>query len=479
MLPDPVAKAPRRRREVELGTSEPWPQSVRQVAYHGFAGRFVETVEPHSEADPVALLSQLLVAFGNVIGRGPHFIAEADRHSMNLFLGLVGATSKGRKGSSWGHVRHLFAGVDPIWATDHQGSGLVSGEGIIWAVRDSSPAVPEGATPSRKSSSGQHADPGIADKRLLIFGAELSSVLKVMDRSGNTLSTTIRDAWDGRDLRILAKNSPTKATAPHISIVGHITVSELRTDLHGTELTNGFANRYLWPLVKRSKALPDGGNLRDDELESLASMLRGIVLRARAVGRMERQEAAAELWRAVYPELSEGKPGIVGAVTSRAEAQVMRLACIYALLDGSASVRLDHLHAALALWDYFEDSCRFIWGVDPVNRAAARILDRLTQAPEGVLRSELYALFSRHVGAREVDVALNEIEASGQAVRASLPGRGRPGERWFARSRAPGNESAKEANGVPAPTSPALLSLPSPRPQTAPGDANGKESIDA
>ncbi len=68
-------------------------------------GRIVSAIEPHSEADPVAILLQLLVAFGNAIGRTAYFIAEADRHYCNLFIGAVGATSKGRKRSSWPQAR--------------------------------------------------------------------------------------------------------------------------------------------------------------------------------------------------------------------------------------------------------------------------------------------------------------------------------------------------------------------------------------
>jgi hypothetical protein len=61
------------------------------------AGEIVHTIEPHSESDPAALLLQLLVAFGSVVGRGPHFKAESDRHGLNLFTVLVGETSKARK----------------------------------------------------------------------------------------------------------------------------------------------------------------------------------------------------------------------------------------------------------------------------------------------------------------------------------------------------------------------------------------------
>jgi len=37
----------------------------------------VKRVLPHTEADPVALLIQFLIAYGNVIGRDPHAIAAA------------------------------------------------------------------------------------------------------------------------------------------------------------------------------------------------------------------------------------------------------------------------------------------------------------------------------------------------------------------------------------------------------------------
>ena len=75
-----------------------WPNPLGPSAMQGLAGEFVDIVGPHSEADPAALLFQFLVGFGNVAGRGPHFVAEADHHGTNLFTILVGQTSKGRKG---------------------------------------------------------------------------------------------------------------------------------------------------------------------------------------------------------------------------------------------------------------------------------------------------------------------------------------------------------------------------------------------
>ncbi len=82
-----------------------WPAPLEDDALHGPAGKFVRAVEPHSEADMAALLGQFLVAFGSAVGSRPHFMAEADRHGVNLNAVFVGETAKGRKGTAWGHVR--------------------------------------------------------------------------------------------------------------------------------------------------------------------------------------------------------------------------------------------------------------------------------------------------------------------------------------------------------------------------------------
>ena len=94
-----------------------WPDPLEEEAYYGLAGEVVRTIEPHSEADPAALLVQFLVAFGNAVGRGPHFQVEADKHATNIFALVVGETSKARKGTSLGHILRLFNLADPEWVT--------------------------------------------------------------------------------------------------------------------------------------------------------------------------------------------------------------------------------------------------------------------------------------------------------------------------------------------------------------------------
>ena len=69
-----------------------------QAAYHGLPGAIVAKIAPHTEADPVAILAQLLVCCGALIGRGAYFQVEATRHHPNEFVVLVGDSAQGPQG---------------------------------------------------------------------------------------------------------------------------------------------------------------------------------------------------------------------------------------------------------------------------------------------------------------------------------------------------------------------------------------------
>jgi hypothetical protein len=386
--------------------------TLNDAAMYGLAGKVVNTILPHSEADRVALLLHLLAGYGSVIGRFAYCQVESTRHYSNIFFGCVGETAKGRKGTAWNRVRDVLARIDDTWAQERVQSGLSSGEGLIAAVAD-------------------HHDTA-TDRRLFVLQAELASTLKVMAREGNTLSPLIREAWDSGSLRTLVKSDPLHVQDAHISIVGHITRDELRRHLSATESANGFANRFLWALCARSKCLPEGGSLNERDLDSLAELLQPAVAFGRTAGLLKRDDAARELWAEVYPELSDGKPGLVGAVTSRAEAQVLRLSMLYALLERSGLIRLPHLVAALALWDYCEKSARWIFGDALGDPVADTILSGLRRAGEtGLTRSQISALFGRHRTATEIELALRLLREKGPVHSGSAETDGRSAEVWF------------------------------------------------
>lgn len=409
----PIAAAPSVASGAYVARRDGWPV-LSKTALYRLAGDVVRAIEPHSEADPAALLIQFLAAAANMIGPGLHCKVEATRHPLILYPVLTGETSKGRKGTSWGHIFTLCAAVDEDWARERVTSGLSSAEGLISEVRDADPPI---------------------DRRLLVVQGEFASVLKIMGRDGNTLSPTLRDAWDSGNLRTLVKHDPLKATGAHITVIGHITRSELLRYLSDTEAHNGFANRFLWVFVQRSKYLPEGGSVDKWVASRLAARLRKVREWAVQQGEFEikRDDAARSLWAKEYARLSDGLPGLLGAATGRAEAQVLRLSAIYAVLDCSAVVRVEHLRAALAVWDYCFDSARFIFGNATGDPVAERIRKALHDAgADGLTRTGIRDVLGKHESATRIEQVLQQLAARGEASCEMVRTGGRSTELWRA-----------------------------------------------
>jgi len=414
---------------------ESWPAPPGPAAYHGVIGDIVLAVEPHTEADPVALLTQLLVGLGNLIGGGPYFKVEATEHRINEFVVLLGHTAGARKGTAYDQARRPLASVDDEWARDRIQGGLASGEGLIHAVRDRReerrPIMEKGRCAGYETI---ETDAGVSDKRLLVLETEFARVLKVMSREGATLSTIIRQAWDGPNLRAMAKQAGATATGAHVSIIAHITPEELIRQLEETEAASGFGNRFLWVCVKRARFLPDGADVSSVDFAPLLNRLSAAVSFARRVGQMKRDQEARDLWRSEYPRLSTGRPGLLGAMLSRAEAHVLRLSMLYALADSSAEIRRPHLEAALALWDYCERSAAFVFGDKLGDPTADELLRALRATTDGMNRTAIRDHFGRNKSAAEIGRALGVLARQGLARSATVKGEGggRPVETWTA-----------------------------------------------
>ena len=402
----------------------PWP-TLDPAALHGLAGDVVRAIEPHTEGDPVAILLNYLTMYGSAVGPSPYAPVGATKHKATLFVVHVGETSRSRKGTSHNEAERVVRLAEPAWASRVMG-GLSSGEGLIFAVRDPVQKID-------KKGELILVDPGVEDKRLLVVEPEYSLVLRVASRDGNTLSELLRCAWDGRDLRTLTKNSPLVATHPHIAVSGHITKDELRRELTETAQLNGYANRHLFICVRRSKLLPHGGSLSDRDVMPLVHRTHNALNHARHCTEIRRDDEANAMWESVYPYLTADQPGMLGAIVARAEAQVLRLSLLYALLDQSRSIRQPHLEAALAVWQYAEDSARFIFGDATGDPVADRILSAL-RTNSHMSQNEIVDLFERHVSAPKLSQALESLVAAGKIRSTRLETGGRPATIWQAAS---------------------------------------------
>ncbi len=319
----------------------------------------------------------------------------------------VGKSSKSRKGTGKGRIERIASQLDLNWFTSCNTSGIGSGEAVIWAIRD--PVM----GPFKDKKTGEvslvQTDPGVTDKRLYISEGEFSGVLKVSGRKDSILSTIIRNAWDHQTLRNKVKGSPAECRDPHISISADVTREELLNLLSDSDQFNGFGNRFLWVFVERQGLKPHGGQDLDWSQEVIE--LYQAVEFAKKQQRVFMDRNAREIWNRIYEDLSEEESGVIGAVTGRAEAQVIRLALIFAMLDLSEHIRVEHLKAARALWQYCEDSARIIFG--GVLKVHQRILDFLKDSPKTV-REIQDVLFKKNRKVSDIDADLGTLLAVGR-----------------------------------------------------------------
>lgn len=399
--------------------------------FHGLAGKYVRIIEPHTEADSAALLVQFLTYFGNIVGRCPFYKVEADKHFTNLFCVLVGDTASGRKGTSFGRVKEIFKGEDEAHEKDCIVSGLASGEGLLYQIRDAQ------FIQKKNKETGELeeliSDAGVSDKRLLIVEGEFAQVLRVQGREGNTLSAFLRNLWDSGTARNLTKNSPLRTTDAHVSIIGHITKTELLICLTEVESANGYANRFLWFVVRRSKFLPFGaGEIDAYQLADFQRELSERIRFAQSVDRMIFTTEARNLFASVYQTLETSRFGFLAKITQRATAYVCRLSCLFALLDGKDEIEREHLEAGLAVWQYAEDSARYIFGGRIGDKNAEIILNALRESESGLTRTEIRDLFDRHITKEKLDAALQFLLENGLAKREKEETKGKAKEIWSA-----------------------------------------------
>lgn len=382
-----------------------WPTLAEQ-AFYGLLGDIVRAATENSEADPAAVAITTLVHAGAAFGPGVYLKIGDTNHPPRLMAVVVGSSSRARKGTSAGPVRKLFEnaekrnGLKPLQVSD---GPLSSGEGIVYAVRDPG---------EKRNKNGEIEDEGVADKRLVIYEGEFGGALKAAQRDGNTLSAIVRTAWDHGNIAPLTKSNRIKASLAHICVLGHITRHELKELLETSDVWNGLVNRFLWICARRQKMVPFPKPMDSNLVEHLSGRLAQSIGHASKLSCVSLAPDAIEIWKELYPAVSRDESGVLGVITARAEAQVLRLALVYALLDERDSICPEHLEAALAVWQYCHDSARYIFGDTETNPDSNKILLALAEGDK--TQTQLNELFNGHLPANRLNTILTDLQAVGR-----------------------------------------------------------------
>lgn len=394
-----------------LGFPEP-----RAEAFYGLAADFANRVAPQSEVMPFTLLANFLIAAGVLFGRNAYALVEEKRHYPVEYLLMIGETGRSRKGTASNRVLRVFDAVEPGFTEKRVINGLSSAEGLLQFLQPEEDEAEE----EKQADEIFAPAPARTSQSYLIFLEEFSHLLAIMKREGNALSSTIREAWDCPPVfRVLTRNNPLEVPNTNLSFIAHVTNKELVAKMDDTEQANGFANRYLPIVVRRSQELPFGGE--SVNTSDLVTRLHKAVESAQGRGRVDFDAEGRELWAYEYSRLTRERQGIGGALCGRAEAHSLRLSLLYALLDGSDAIRPVHIRAAIAFWDYCEASIAYVFRT--TKSTGDKNHDRImTALSSGSLTTDEISrsAFSKNKPKEWVDSQLAQMEQLGLVMRTTV-----------------------------------------------------------
>ncbi len=302
----------------------------------------------------------------------------------------------------------------------HVMRGASTGEGIIARIAD----------PMTYEDGSELA--GSDDKRLLLNIHEGGGLFARFARADNTLSMTLRDAYDARALETNAKTRPVTCMTPHVSMVFHITIAEfvarMFDDERSTEADNGMGNRPLYVFVGRTKLVALPQPVPEPTMLEHASLLyanTGKVYAAHGVAspvheylmhEVKLTPEAEALWRENYAEVTQAKGASAYATSllARLETNLRRLAALLALINGETRVSEGAMRAALAWGRYIAQS------IDRI--AATSIEDRVATITLGVNAVDVLAFIKEQGGRVTMRDLVRKLQHrhKGDAVRAAV-----------------------------------------------------------
>ena len=401
--------------EVEPDNHRNAPQPHSDCLY-GLIGDIARAGSDNTEANPYGIAASALAYLGVAVGRGPYMPIGDDWNHARLFFVHVGRSSRGRKGTAKKLVIKRIAKaveeLDKDLAPHIHTGGLSTREGLALMIHDG-------------WTQGKEEVPAINDKRLLAVEAEFANVLHQSKRDGNTLSAALRDCFDGISIRPAVKTSRVWASDPHVGILADVTPSELRDLMAARELTNGFANRFIFFWAEGDKVNPFPKQTPNDVVATLAAAVVEVLRHAgahrhvdRDVHRMEFSDGAASAYARLYRgELRDRSAGErISALLDRRAPVLLRLAMIFALTDRTFIIDVQHINAAMAWVRYWVDSVKFIFqsALDEVEAAAVtdtaeRVIKYLREKGQATRTQLTRDCFVGHIGRVQLDKALDEL----------------------------------------------------------------------
>jgi Protein of unknown function (DUF3987) len=379
--------------------------------FYGMVGDVARIAGTGTEVNPVAAVTVYLSFLGANVGRDTFLPINNTFHHPRLFTMHIGRSGRGGKGDSQQlthRIRQRIESIDSALLGKTHSGGLSSREGLATLIHD-----------------GFGESPAIADKRLWIIESEFANVLHQSKREGNTLSSALREVWDGGDIKPATKSKAVGVSNPHIGIHANITPAELSKLMGAGEMTNGFANRFLMIWAENTGYVPFPTPTPERLIDDLAEKTIEIIHYAKGGYpnstnslEMNLSKAAKDHYAEVYRELRRPLDSeFISAMLERRAPYALRLAMLFALSDQTRVIESCHLQAAMEWIAYAVHTVKFVFA-DKINNQqqaearqhAAKILAFLQLRPDGSSIREIHnECFQKHGSGDKIQTALSHL----------------------------------------------------------------------
>ena len=392
-----------------------------EAMLYGLAGDVGRTAAATTEANPYAVCMSFMSFLSGMAGRDIYLPVGNTRHHPRLFTLHVGRSSRGRKGDALSLVHRIRHAIDKrefehrtiggsLLGQVHTG-GLSTREGLVMFIHDG-------------YLQGKEETPAVEDKRLWIVESEFSNVLHQSKRDGNTLSASLRDAWDGVSIKPATKSFRTWASNPHIAIAAAITPTELVELMKARELSNGFANRFIIFWAERELLIPFPRATSEAALLEMVERTEKVLRFMKGdypASKDNRSMAMSHEARAAYERLYRGLNATTGSarldgILERRAPMLLRMAMLFAMTDLTLTIEVHHIEAAQSWVAYWVDSVRYVFGeaadeasIAERQESADKLLAYLTQKGEATRTEITVECFNKHAPPGGLDAVIAEL----------------------------------------------------------------------
>jgi len=389
----------------------PPPQPTRDMFY-GLVGEVARIASTGTEINPVSAATVFMSFLGANMGREKYTAVNDENHNALLFTVHIGRSSVGGKGMSQGLTWKIINRINEIdkgvMCPSYSGGCFSSGEGLATLIPDE--------TPEQK---------GTKDKRAWVVESELASILTRMLRTGNTLSSTIRDMFDGKGISPANKKKSITTKHTHIGLHACVTGSELKRLLKSTDVDNGFWNRFFMIHAENVGFVPSPSKTPTEIIDKLARATLDII--KYSLGDYPNNQNTHELFfsdeakkysdtvKEYYHLPCENE--FIASLLARRKPYLNRLSMLFALTDKSRVIDLRHVKAAAAWIEYSSQSIRFVFSSErqsekalEAKNNAAKILDLLNEDGKSHSSTEINTkCFKGNAKANKIKEALSYL----------------------------------------------------------------------